>query len=331
MTRFGLPIIATVIAIPVIATPVWASNSIEIREWEVPYEYTRPRDPDTTDGKLIWFVGQGGDYLGRFDVATEAFHKVDLEPGVGPHNLIVDTHGAVWFAGNRKGYIGRYDPESGEIEKIAMPIKAARDPHTLVFDKAGDIWFTVQGGNYVGKLTVRDRRVDLVAVPTGRARPYGIVVAPDGTPWIALFGTNKLASVDPETLVMSEHVIPRNDARPRRLVVTADGRVWYGDYAGGILGAFDPANGSYREWPLPSGENASPYAMAADSQDRIWLVETGSSPNLFVGFDPIIESFFSVTPLPSGGGTVRHMTYDRATGTIWFGADTNTIGRAQVE
>ena len=77
MTRFGLPIIATVIAIPVFATPVWASDSIEIREWEVPYEYTRPRDPHTKDGKLIWFVGQGGDYLGRFDVATERLDRFE--------------------------------------------------------------------------------------------------------------------------------------------------------------------------------------------------------------------------------------------------------------
>ena len=331
MTRFSLPIVAAVIAIPVITAPVLASDSVEIREWEVPYEYTRPRDPDTADGNSIWFVGQGGDYLARFDVSMEAFHKIDLEPGVGPHNLIVDADGAVWFAGNRKGYIEHCDSESGEIEKISIPITAARDPHTLVFDKAGDIWFTVQGGNYIGKLSVLDRRVDLVEVPTRRARPYGIVVSPDGTPWIALFGINKLSSVDPETLALTEHVLPRNDARPRRLVVTSDGRVWYVDYAGGFLGVFDPTTGSYSEWLLPSGEDASPYAMAVDSQDRIWLVETGSSPNLFVGFDPIRERFFSVTPLPSGGGTVRHMTYDRSTGTIWFGADTNTIGRAMVE
>jgi virginiamycin B lyase len=331
MTRTGLQIIAAAICINSIAAQAWASDSVEIREWEVPYDDTRPRDPYAESANLIWFVGQSGDYLARFDVSTEAFHKVDLEGGVGPHNLIVDADGAVWFAGNRKGYIGRYDPGTGELEKIAMPDKAARDPHTLVFDNAGDIWFTVQGGNFIGKLSVSDRQIDLVAVPTKNARPYGIVVAVDGTPWIALFGTNKLASVDPETLVLTEHVLPRDGARPRRLDVTSDGRVWYVDYAEGFLGVFDPATRSFREWSLPSGEDASPYAMAIDLQDRIWLVETGTYPNLFVGFDPARESFFSATPLPSGGGTVRHMTYNHPTGTIWFGTDNNTIGRAKVE
>ena len=211
MTKSGLTIFAAALCVHTIAEQVWA-EPIEIREWQVPYEHTRPRDPFAETANLIWFVGQGGDYLARFDTSTETFSKVDLEDGVGPHNLIVGADGAVWFAGNRKGYIGRYDQAAGEIEKIAMPDRAARDPHTLVFDAAGDIWFTVQGGNFIGRLTVSSRHVDLIAVPTRRARPYGIVVAADGTPWIALFGTSKLASVDPKTLVtVIRYIQPESD------------------------------------------------------------------------------------------------------------------------
>jgi len=330
IVRTGLAVVAAAFWIQA-ATEEARADAIDIREWDVPYESSRPRDPFAESANQVWFVGQGGDYLARFDTATEAFHRVDLEDGVGPHNLIVDHTGAVWFAGNRKGYIGRYDPGADEIEKIAMPDKAARDPHTLIFDGAGDIWFTVQGSNFVGKLTVSDRQVDLIAVPTKGARPYGIVVAADGTPWVALFGTDKLASIDPDTLALTEHDLPREGARPRRLGITSDGRVWYVDYADGYLGVFDPASESFQEWLLPSGEDASPYAMAIDAQDRIWVVETGVYPNQFVGFDPTTQAFFSTTPVPSGGRTVRHMMYHRPSGTIWFGADTNTIGRAVVE
>jgi len=67
-----------------------------------------------------------------------------------------------------------------------------------------------------------------------------------------------------------------------------------------------------------------------DDRDCLWLVETGSQPNRLVGFDPAKEKFFGLTPIPSGGGTVRHMMFDRATGQIWFGTDANTVGRAQV-
>jgi len=57
-------------------------------------------------------------------------------------------------------------------------------------------------------------------------------------------------------------------------------------------------------------------------------VETGPQPNRFVGFDPGTKTFLAPVAIPSGGGSVRHMHFDRATNAIWFGTDTNTIGRA---
>jgi virginiamycin B lyase len=70
--------------------------------------------------------------------------------------------------------------------------------------------------------------------------------------------------------------------------------------------------------------------MAVDKNDVIWLVETGISPNRFVGFDNKTEKFIGSTEIPSGGGSVRHMDYYEPRGEVWFGTDTNTIGRAKV-
>lgn len=92
----------------------------------------------------------------------------------------------------------------------------------------------------------------------------------------------------------------------------------------------DPATGAVQEWRTPGGEGSRPYAMTVDDRDRLWFVETGADPNQFVGFDPATEEFFSVTPVPSGGGTVRHMVFDPQTNSVWFGADANTIGRAKL-
>lgn len=313
------------------ALAVDTRSPVQIEEWDVPYESSRPRDPDAVSAHEVWFVGQRGNYLARFNPESGEFHRRDLDDRAGPHNLIVGSDGVVWYAGNLKGYIGRYDPRSGQIDKIAMPDNRARDPHTLLFD-AGErhIWFTVQGGNLVGRVTVADRSVDLIPVPTARARPYGIAIVPDGTPWVALFGTNKLASVNPESLALTEHELPHAGARPRRIEATRDGRLYYVDYARGTLGRFDPKTREVAEWAMPSGGGARPYGMAVDSQDRIWFVETGVSPNTFVGFAPDSETFFSVTPIPSGAGSVRHMNYHAPTRTVWFGTDNNTLGRAKV-
>ena len=308
-----------------------AVNPVEIQEWQVPWEDTRPRDPYVAPDGDIWFVGQRGDYVSEFNPETGKFRRLDLPDGAGPHNLIVDNEGFIWYAGNRAAHIGRLNPEDGSIRQYPMPDQRARDPHTLIFDQNGDIWFTVQGGNFVGKLAVESGDIELIDVPTQRARPYGILVDDNNRPWIVLFGTNKLATVDPETMELTEIPLEREEARPRRIALTSDGKVWYVDYAQGYLGSYNPDDGSFREWQLPEGAGSRPYAMASDDQDRLWMVETGVNPNLFVGFDPKTEKFFSSTPIESGGGTVRHMVFHEPTHSIWFGTDTNYLGQAKLD
>lgn len=311
------------------------SQDPELQEWMVPYEESRPRDPFVGPDGRVFFVGQRSDYVAALDPETGEFQRWDLEAGAGPHNLIVDDDGTVWYAGNRARHIGKLDPATGNIEKFMMPNEAAQDPHTLIWDDDGDIWFTVQGGNFVGHFDMTATETRLVEMPQaegrggqmGSSRPYGIKLDSRARPWIALFNTNAIATVDPRTLERRVYELPEG-TRPRRLVVDSEDRIWYVDYAQGQLGRLIPENGEVTEWPMPGGEGSRPYGVAIDSSDRIWFVETGLDPNRFVGFDPATEEFFSITEVESGGGTIRHMYYDESTNTIWFGADTNTVGRA---
>src|SRR6185436_2966913 len=79
-------------------------GAVDIREWPVPWEDTRPRDPAVDREGRVWFVGQTGDYIGRLDPQTGRFVRFELEKGAGPHNLIAGSGGEIWFAANRKGY-----------------------------------------------------------------------------------------------------------------------------------------------------------------------------------------------------------------------------------
>lgn len=320
-------------AAPLIAQvnpPQSGARQLSIDEWPVPWQRTRPRDPFADAQGRVWFVGQVGDYIGVLDPATGQFRRYDLDHGAGPHNLVVDPHGMVWYTGNAAGHIGRLDPATGAITKFAMPDSSIRDPHTMVFDRSGDIWFTAQAGNVVGKLTVATGRIRLVRVPGRNARPYGIRMDGQDRPWFVEFGTNKLATVDPATFELREYTLPRPEARPRRMAITPDGAIWYGDYAAGFLGRFDPATRGFEEWRLPGGATSRPYALMNDDQNRIWIVETGADPNVMVGFDTRTRQFLPGKPVPSGGGTVRHMMFDPATRVMWFGTDNNTIGRANL-
>lgn len=306
------------------------TSTVDIKEWDVPYEDSRPRDPYVGPNGLVWFVGQKSDYVASLDPETGEFNKYDLERGTGPHTVIVGVDGTVWIAGNLKGYIGKMNPQTGHIEKIPMPDPKATDPHTMAFTSDGDIWFTLQVSNRIGKLDTETNEIELVEVETGGARPYGLKVDGADRPWVALLGTNKLATVDPETMTLYEIPLPREGAHPRRLEVASNGAVWYVDYAQGYLGRYDPETMSFDEWQMPGGGDSRPYGMAIDDRDHLWFVETGLSPNRFVGFNPETEEFYSMSDVPSGGGTVRHMFYHAPTGSVWFGADTNTIGRAKV-
>jgi virginiamycin B lyase len=275
-------------------------------------------------------VGQKGNYLAYLEPGSGDFRRYELEEGTLPHNLIVDQQDRVWYAGNGNAHIGRLEPQSGKVTKYPMPNPAARDPHTLIDDGKGNIWFTVQQGNFVGRLAKKTGKVDLIEVATADARPYGIEVDSKGRPWFNEFGSDKIAMIDPATLKVKEYSLPDDGARGRRIAITSDDRIWYVDYVRGYLGRLDPASGKFKEWALPGGVKSLPYAMAVDGKDRLWMVETGSQPNRLVGFDSKTEKFFGITPVPSGGGTVRHMVFDDRSGDIWFGTDNNTIGRAQV-
>jgi virginiamycin B lyase len=304
-------------------------NPVQIDEWPTPWQ-GRGRDPYAAGPDEIWFVGQQGHYLARFTPSTEEFMKVDLPDGTGPHNNIVDSGGRVWYTGNRVGeLIGYYEPDAGEFTTFAIP--GAQDPHTLWFDEDEEnLFFTVQFGNQVGRLKLADQSVVTVPEPTESSRPYGIKIAPDGTPWVVELGSNKLLAINPQSMALTEVEIPWADARPRRLEITSDGRIWYADWGRGSLGMYDPASGDFDEFELPSGQGSRPYGMASDEQDRVWVVATGANPNLFVGFDTAKEEIISITEIPSGARSVRHMDYDEETGTVWFGTDTENIGRAIV-
>lgn len=308
---------------PIVENPL----QVEITEWPVPWKDTRPRDPDVAPNGVIWLVGQGGDYAARFDPSSGEFRRKDLPPGTGPHNLIIDWDGTIWIAGNRQAFIGRMNYSTGDLTRFTMPDDAASDPHTMVFSGKDEIWFTMQWNNKVGRLNKKSGEVDLVPMQTEQARPYGIKMDSKGHPWVALLGTNGLATIDPVSMELQVIYLPREQARLRRLVITPDDAVWYTDYNEGFIGRYEPETGEFTEWKTPS-EKSGPYAMAADANGRIWFVETWPEINQLVGFDPLAGTFFSVTPIPSGAGAVRNMVYDPNRNSLWFGTDTNNLAQA---
>ncbi len=282
------------------------SVSVTIEEWEVPTANSRPHDPAVAPDGSLWYTGQLANKLGRLDENTGEIQEFPLDiENSGPHGLVADSEGNIWFTANSGGYIGKLDPSSGAIEHYFMPDERARDPHTPIFDQNGILWFTVQVGNFVGRLDPTSGEITLRQPPTPAALPYGIKVNAEGVPFFCEFGTEKIASIDPGSLGITEYTVTPG-ARPRRLTITPNGLIYYSDFARGFLGRLDPATGEVREWPSPGGSRSQPYGITSTADGVVWYSESGVQPNTLVRFDPQTESFQS-WPIPSGGGVVRHM------------------------
>jgi virginiamycin B lyase len=316
------------------ALPAFAQDSsLEPKEWTVPWERTRPRDPIMDQSGRVWFVGQTGNYVAYLDPKSGEFKRYSIADGTNPHNINVDERGGVWYTGNRNGRIVQLDPATGELKNHMMPDSTVRDPHTMIWGKDGVAWFTAQQSQRIGRLDRATGEIRLWRPSQTRSNPYGVVLDSKGQPWFDLFATNRIATIDPKTLEYKEYVLPAERARPRRIAVTSDDAVWYGDYSRGFLGRLDPKTGNVEEWPMPSAGASLPYAMTVDDRDRLWLVETGVQPNKLVAFDAKTRQWVADIAVPSNGSmrnTIRHMTFNRATREIWFGTDAGTIGAVKV-
>ena len=351
LSRYLLSGIAVAAALLLVTTPVAAQGRapaqaepqadppdviahvrLDIREWPVEWQRTRPRDPYVAPDGSVWFVGQTGDYLGRLDPETGQMKRFDLPQGAGPHTVIIDKDGYPWYAGNRARHIGRLDPATGEVKRYEMPL-GVDDPHTMAWTSDGRIWFTAQNSPPAGRIGLFDPKTGqtkVIEVPGHRMRPYGLVVDENDRPWIAFMGDNAIGTVDPQTMQLEIIQTPDESSRIRRLSLTSDGRVWWVDAAAGFMGVYDPQKREMRQWQSPGGPDSELYATAVDAKDRFWYVEAGLRPNRIIGFDTNLERVISINEIPSGGGSVRNMVYHEPTSTIWFGTDAHTIGRAVV-
>src|SRR6058998_1277694 len=95
-------------------------NSLAPKEWTVPWERTRPRDPIMDQSGRVWFVGQVGNYVAYLDSKTGEFKRYQIEDGTMPHNINLDERGGVWFTGNRNGKLYSIDPATGRLTPIAL-------------------------------------------------------------------------------------------------------------------------------------------------------------------------------------------------------------------
>jgi len=329
--RFSGTFILMVALVSLLVTSTSVANiAVQIQEWNVPTPNSRPHDPAVGPDASLWCTGIMSNTIGRLDPKTGKIKEYPVStPDSGPHGLVADKEGNIWFTANYKRYIGKLSPQTGKVAEYPILDPAARGPHTPVFDQKGILWFTVEEGNFVGRLDPQTGIIKLKPPFTPNSVPYGIAVNSKGTPFFCEFGTNKLASINPDTMEVTDYLLSEG-TRPRRLAIASDDTIYYTDYARGRLGRFDPSKRQIKEWPSPGGLGSRPYGIAITPDGAVWYSESGLNPNTIVQFDPRTESFAS-WPIPSGGGVVRNMV-STPTGDLYIACSgVNKVGIVKVE
>ncbi len=280
----------------------------KVSEWPVPTPKFA-RDPAPGPDGNIYIAVMQGDRIARFDPRRRVFNEWDVPAGAHPHGLVVDRDGIVWYTGNGNGTIGELDPASGKVKQHKTP--SGGSPHTIVMSDDGVLWFTNQSGS-VGRLERKtgkiveyrmsggpygialDRqgnvwvcrmnadRLGRLNPATGEmselfmgsgSRPRRMAAAPDGTLWVTLYGTGRLAHVDPESRkLIREYAMPAGaDGGPYAVTVDGSGRVFASEIQSDTVAVLDPKTEKFQVIRLPS-KNVGIRKAIVDASGRFWYM-----------------------------------------------------------
>jgi virginiamycin B lyase len=150
-------------------------------------------------------------------------------------------------------------------------------PHDVAADPApgGPVYYTAQRSGKLGILDPATGKYEEIALGSGSA-PHGVVVGPDGAPWITDGGQNAIVRVDPKTRAVRVWSLPRDSgyANLNTLAFDRKGRVWFTGQSG-IYGRLDVASGDVKVWKAPRGRG--PYGITATPSGDIYYASLAGS------------------------------------------------------
>jgi streptogramin lyase len=78
-----------------------------------------------------------------------------------------------------------------------FPVSPGSQPHDVApLANGGIVWYTAQGAGKLGSLDPNTGSTHEIALGQGSA-PHGVIIGPDGSPWITDGGLNAMVRVDP--------------------------------------------------------------------------------------------------------------------------------------
>jgi virginiamycin B lyase len=157
-----------------------------------------------------------------------------------------------------------------EVARGAHPHDVAAAPVP-----GGPVYYTAQATGKLGILDPKTGKFEEVALGAGSA-PHGVIVGPDGAPWITDGGQNAIVRVDPVTRDVRRFPLPADAGYANLNTLTFDrkGRVWFTGQSG-IYGKLEPATGEIKVWRAPRG--AGPYGITTTPAGDVYYASLAGS------------------------------------------------------
>jgi streptogramin lyase len=212
-------------------------------------------------------------------------HKV----GMYPHSVAVDSSGNSWYNGHftvSPELIGRVDAQGDTrtFEVPAHPVLATGaggpTPYELRVAPNGSIWGSELQGDRVFSFDPQTERFRMWTFVQGRVGARRIDIDAQGRVWVPLYGSGRLALIEPGQERITEIDLPIANTTP--YITRADHRrgvIWIGTGAGDVVFRYEPRSQTFVTVELPS-TGALVRHMAVDERTGdVWLAY-GASPGI---------------------------------------------------
>lgn len=203
-------------------------------------------------------------------------------------------------------------PAAAEVAVQAYPLPHGEHPHDVAPDPGGGaVWYTAQRAGGLGRLDPVSGKSELIPLGPGSA-PHGVIVGPDGAPWITDSGLNAIVRVDPQTLAVKRYPLPEGSgyANLNTAAFDSNGVLWFTGQAG-IVGSLDPHRGTMKVFEAPRGRG--PYGIAATPVGEIYYASLAGS---YVGRIDTASGRVTVLEPPTPEQGARRVWSD-SRGRIW--------------
>jgi len=186
------------------------------------------------------------------------------------------------------------------------PVTRGQGPHDVAPARDGGVWYTAQLSGELGWLDPKFGITKAIKLGAGSA-PHGVIVGPDGAPWVTDGGLNAIVRVDPVTNEVKRFGLPANrpNANLNTAVFDKDGRTLWFTGQGGVFGRLDTQTGAMTVSDAPRG--AGPYGITSCPDGEVYFASLAGN---YVGRIAKETGGASVLSLPTAGQGARRVWCD---------------------